>query len=72
MVIETENYVTAGKLQIQKDLFELVKKEIAPKTGITNKNFWSSLENILLESMHKNAELLKNAIAYKSKLMPGI
>ena len=59
MVIETEHYVTAGKLQIKKELFELVKKEIAPKTGITNKNFWSSLESILNDSMKTNVELLK-------------
>jgi len=59
MSIKTENYVAAGKLQIKKELFELVKKEISPKTGITNKKFWTSLENILHENIKKNAELLK-------------
>jgi hypothetical protein len=41
MVIETENYVTAGQLQIKKSLYELVKKEIAPKTEVTKKSFWT-------------------------------
>jgi malate synthase len=68
MVIETENYVTAGNLQIQKDLFELVKKEIAPKTGITNKNFWSALEIILHDNMPKNAELLKKRDRLQKKI----
>jgi len=68
MVIETENYVTAGKLQIKKELFELVKKEITPKTGIKDKNFWTSLESILHESMKKNAELLKKRDRLQKKI----
>ncbi len=68
MVIETENYVTAGKLQIRKQLFDLVKKEIAPKTGVSNKNFWSSLESILQENMQKNAELLKKRDRLQKKI----
>ncbi len=68
MVIETENYVTAGKLQIKKDLYELVKKEITPKTGITNKSFWTSLEKILHESMKKNATLLKKRDSLQKKI----
>lgn len=68
MSIETENYVTAGKLQIRKELFDLVKKEIAPKTGVTNKNFWSSLEKILQETMGKNAALLKKRDRLQKKI----
>lgn len=68
MVIATENYVPAGKLQIRKELFELVKKEIAPKTGVTNKNFWSSLESILQDNMKKNAELLKKRDRLQKKI----
>ena len=68
MVIETEKYVAAGKLQIRKELYELVKKEIAPKTGVTNKNFWSSLEKILQENMKTNAELLKKRDRIQKKI----
>ncbi len=68
MVIETENYESVGKLQIKKDLFELVKKEIVPKTGIANKNFWASLESILHGSMKKNADLLKKRDSLQKKI----
>ncbi|MFK8067703.1 MAG: malate synthase G [Gammaproteobacteria bacterium] len=68
MAIETENYVTSGKLQIKKDLFELVKKEVSPKTGISNKNFWTSLENILQDSMQENAALLKKRDSLQKKI----
>jgi malate synthase len=68
MVIETENYVLAGKLQIKKELFALVKKQIAPKTGITNKSFWCSLESILHDSMQKNKELLSKRDKLQKKI----
>lgn len=68
MSIEIENYVTAGKLQIRKELFDLVKIEIAPKTGVTNKNFWSSVEKILQENMEKNAALLKKRDRLQTKI----
>ncbi|MEM6998882.1 MAG: malate synthase G [Pseudomonadota bacterium] len=68
MVIETENYITAGKLQIRKELFDLVKKDIAPKTGVTIKHFWSSLEIILQENMKKNAEFLKRRDTLQKKI----
>jgi malate synthase len=68
MVIETENYITAGKLRIKKSLYEFVKKEIAPKTEITNKNFWVSLEKILADFMPKNAALLKTRDTLQKKI----
>jgi malate synthase len=68
MVIETESYISAGNLQIKKTLFELVKKEISPKTEITSKNFWASLEKILHDTMPKNAALLKKRNALQKKI----
>ncbi len=68
MELETENYITAGKLHIKKGLYELVKKEIAPKTGVTNKNFWASLEKILFDFMPRNAALLKKRDALQKKI----
>lgn len=68
MDIETENYVTAGKLHIKKSLYDLVKKEIAPETGITNKNFWQSLEKMLSDFMPKNAALLKKRDVLQKKI----
>lgn len=68
MVIETEDYVSAGNLQIKKNLYELVKKEIAPKTEITNRNFWASVEKILHDHMPENATLLKKRDALQKKI----
>jgi malate synthase len=68
MVIETENYITAGNLQIKNSLFELVKKEISPKTEITNKDFWASLEKILHDAMPKNSTLLKKRDTLQKKI----
>jgi len=68
MGIETENYVIAGKLHIKKSLYELVKKEIAPKTEVTNKKFWESLEAILSDFMPRNAALLKKRDALQKKI----
>ncbi len=68
MVIETESYVSVGKLQIKKNLFELVKTEIAPKTEVTNKSFWASLEKILHDYMPENASLLKKRDALQKKI----
>ena len=59
MDIAVENYVTVGNLQVRKELFELVKKEISPGTNIPNKDFWSSLEKLLHDYTPRNAELLK-------------
>ena len=68
MVIETENYVATGNLQIRKELFELVKKDIAPKTGVSNRKFWSSLEKMLQGNMKKNAALLKKRDRLQKKI----
>jgi malate synthase len=68
MVIETDSYISTGNLQIKKSLYDLVKKEITPKTEITNKNFWNSLEKILSESMSKNAALLKKRDTLQKKI----
>ena len=68
MDIAVENYVTVGKLQIRKELHELVKKKIAPGTDISNKDFWTSLEKLLHDYMPKNAELLKKRDALQKKI----
>ncbi len=62
------NYIKFGKLDIATDLFDLVKKEITPKTEITNKNFWASVEKILHDTMPENAALLKKRDALQKKI----
>ena len=68
MGIKTESYISVGKLQIKKSLYELVKNKIAPKTAITNKNFWASLEKILHDFMPENATLLKKRDTLQKKI----
>ena len=68
MDIAVENYVTVGKLQIRKNLYNLVKKDIAPKTEVTSKKFWASLEKILCDYMPENATLLKKRDTLQKKI----
>ncbi|MBL1141418.1 MAG: malate synthase G [Proteobacteria bacterium] len=68
MAIETDNYISVGNLQINKSLHDLVKKEIAPRTDVTNKSFWTSLEKILQDYMPRNLALLKKRDSLQKKI----
>ena len=68
MQIDTEHYLKVGKLSVRKSLHELVKKEIAPKTGVINKQFWQALENLLGTNMETNARLLKKRDTLQGKI----
>ena len=52
------NYVKLGELDIAEELFDLVKNEIAPETGVDVDHFWNSLANIVKELGPRNTELL--------------
>jgi len=54
----TNEYIKLGELEIAQPLFELVKNDISPNTGIDNEKFWSSLEEIVCDLQPKNSELL--------------
>ena len=54
----TNEYIKLGGLEIAQPLFELVKNDISPNTGIDNEKFWSSLEEIVHDLQPKNSELL--------------
>jgi malate synthase len=47
-----------GNLEISDDLYELVKNEIAPDTGIDADDFFTSMESIITDLEPKNRELL--------------
>lgn len=51
--------VQQGKLQIAKNLYDLVANDIAPGTGIEPAAFWASFEEILADLAPKNKALLK-------------
>ncbi len=54
----TNKYIKLGGLAIARPLFELVKNDISPSTGVDNEKFWSSFEEIVRDFQPKNSELL--------------
>jgi len=54
----SNDYIKLGGLEIAKPLFELIKNDIAPETGVDNEKFWSSLEAIIQDLQARNSELL--------------
>ena len=57
-MITTNEYIKLDGLEIAQPLFELVKNDISPNTGIDNEKFWSSLEEIVHDLQPKNSDLL--------------
>ncbi|MDZ7684629.1 MAG: hypothetical protein U5O39_06155 [Gammaproteobacteria bacterium] len=51
--------IQAGSLEIEKVLYELIKDEVAPGTGVDPDHFFSELEAILRDFMPRNEELLE-------------
>ena len=60
--------VTAGGLQIDKALYELVGEEIAPGTGIDPDRFWQSLAAIVRDLGPKNRALLAKRDELQAKI----
>jgi len=50
--------VAVGGLRIDTQLYELVRDEIAPGTGVKNEKFWQSLEEIVHDLGPKNRAML--------------
>lgn len=57
-----------GGLQVTKELWELIKNEIAPGTGIDPKHFWAEFEAILNDLAPKNRALLKHRDVLQKKI----
>ncbi|HEU4618315.1 MAG TPA: malate synthase G [Gammaproteobacteria bacterium] len=53
------DYATVGRLKIAKPLYDLVRDEIAPGTGIRPDTAWALLEEIVRELGPRNRELLE-------------
>ena len=60
--------VVAGGLKIDKELYELVREEIAPDTGVDVGVFWAALGSIVNDLEPKNRELLKKRDAIQEKI----
>lgn len=52
------NFVDAGGLRINEDLYHLVRDEIAPNTGVEPDSFWLALEKIVRDLGPSNRALL--------------
>lgn len=52
------NYKEINDLKVNSDLYDLVKNEIVPDTGVEIDDFWSSLSSIVENFAPKNAKLL--------------
>jgi len=64
----TNKYIKLGGLAIARPLFELVKNDISPSTGVDNEKFWSSFEEIVRDFQPKNSELLARRDQLQKKI----
>lgn len=60
--------ITAGGLQIDKALYDLVGEEIAPGTGIDPEQLWQSLADIVHDLTPKNSALLAQRDELQAKI----
>ncbi len=63
--------IEIGNLNIADSLYQLVRDEIAPGTGIDPDAFWRSLGEIVAELGPKNAELLRKRDALQREIDSG-
>ena len=61
-------YVEAESLRVDKALYELVRDEIAPGTGVDAAAFWSSLDAIVRDLGPENTALLEKRDALQAQL----
>ena len=60
--------VEVGGLKVDNRLYDLVKDEIAPGTGINSESFWTSFAEIVRDLEPKNRQLLDKRDALQAKL----
>ncbi|MGE5756053.1 MAG: malate synthase G, partial [Planctomycetaceae bacterium] len=61
-------YVQVGGLKVHRSLFDLVRDEIAPGTGIDPDAFWASLGAIVRDLGPKNRQLLERRDALQARI----
>jgi malate synthase len=52
------SYIKVGNISVATELYDLIDKEISPKTGITSVSFWKGFEDILVSLGPRNRSLL--------------
>ncbi|MCY3871697.1 MAG: malate synthase G [Gemmatimonadetes bacterium] len=60
--------VAVGKLNVDAELYALVKDEIAPDTGVDAEAFWQGLEGIVRDLGAKNRRLLEKRDVLQAKI----
>ncbi len=50
------NYISVGSLKVAEPLYNLVRDEIAPGTGVEHDAFWNSLSSIVHDLAPKQKE----------------
>ncbi len=50
--------MTAGTLQVDKELYDFINDEALPATGISSEAFWSSFDSLIRDLSPRNRELL--------------
>ena len=59
--------VAVGELNVDAELYALVKDEIAPDTGVDAEAFWQGLEGIVRDLGPENLRLLEKARCFTGK-----
>ncbi|KIL80360.1 malate synthase G [Bacillus badius] len=62
------NYVKAGSLQVDEQLFQFINNEVLPGTGINDQAFWNGFSAIVSELTPKNRHLLKKRDEMQQKI----
>ncbi|HMB73318.1 MAG TPA: malate synthase G, partial [Gammaproteobacteria bacterium] len=61
-------YVSTGSINVARPIYELVRDEIAPDTGIPAESVWTLLEDLIQSLAPRNAELLRERDELQSKI----
>jgi malate synthase len=62
------NYLKFGKLEIAETLYNFVKDDAIPNTGVDTEHFWNSLTDIVSDLGPKNSALLKTRDELQDKI----
>lgn len=68
MTQASSEYIKVEDLSIAKPLYDLVKNEIAPGTGVDLTSFWKGLAKIVRDLSPRNSELLKHRDELQNKI----
>ncbi|MGO4889813.1 malate synthase G [Anaerobacillus sp. MEB173] len=52
------DYVQVGNIQVATALYQFINSEALPGSGVTNEQFWASMETVITELTPENKELL--------------